>query len=379
MNKLKTLSRLVLGIVFTFSGFVKAVDPIGSQIKFEDYFNAMGFPQLLPFALVLAFVLSGLEFFVGFALLLNMKTRIASIGALAFMIIFTPITLWLALANPVSDCGCFGDAIVLTNWETFWKNMVLLALAILLIIKTKGAEPVYSNRAVYSTLSIGLVFIMFFQYYNLNNLPVIDFRPYSVGTYLPHKMIVPENAPKDSVTTYLYYEKDGVVKEFTMENYPWEDTTWVWKDTKTVVVQKGYVPPIHDLDIYTFAFRNVGNEAGVNVLDKLLADTSYSLLLIAYDLKTAPVEKVQSLTNLMNYCQVHKYKSYFITSSLATDILKMHSKLPFMINFYLADATTLKTIIRSNPGLVLLKDGTVIAKWHYNNFPSIKEFEEIVK
>jgi triosephosphate isomerase len=192
-------------------------------------------------------------------------------------------------------------------------------------------------------------------------------------------MIVPENAPKDSVTTYLYYEKDGVVKEFTMDNYPWEDTTWVWKDTKTVIVQKGYVPPIHDLDIYTFAFRNVGNEAGVNVLDKLLADTSYSLLLIAYDLKTAPIKKVQSLANLMNYCQVHKYKSYFITSSLATDILKMHSKLPFMIDFYLADATTLKTIIRSNPGLVLLKDGMVIAKWHYNNFPSIKEFEEIVK
>lgn len=379
MNKLKTFSRLVLGLVFTFSGFVKAVDPVGSQIKFDDYFNAMGLPQLLPFALVLAFILSSLEFLVGIALLLNMKTRLAAFGALAFMVVFTPLTLWIALANPVSDCGCFGDAIVLTNWETFWKNIILLVLAIFLIIKSKEGEPYFTNIISYSSLTAGLVFIIFFQFYNLNNLPVIDFRPYSVGTYLPNKMIVPLNAPKDSVTTYLYYEKDGVTKEFTMDNYPWEDTTWVWKDTKTVVVQKGYVPPIHDLDIYSFTFKNVGMDTSVNALGQLLADTSYSLLLIVNNLRTAPLRKVQSLTNIVNYCKVHNYKSYFITSSLPRDILKMNAHLPFAIKFYLADATTLKTIIRSNPGLVLLKDATVIAKWHYNNFPSLKEFEEVTK
>ena len=379
MNKLKTLSRLVLGIVFTFSGFVKAVDPMGSAIKFTDYFNAMGLQVLIPMALVLAFLLSAAEFIVGFALLLNIKPRLSAYGALAFMIVFTPLTLWIAIINPVSDCGCFGDAIVLSNWETSWKNFVLLILAILLVLKSKDTEAWFKANVAYGTLGLGFLFIMIFQWYNYAHLPVIDFRPYSVGTYIPNNMVIPEDAAQDSVITYLYYEKDGETKEFTAENYPWEDTTWVWKDTKTVVVQEGYIPPIHDFDIYTFAFKNIGKEAGLNVVDQLLADTSYSLLLISDNLKNAPFEHIKSLTNLMNYCQVHKYKTYFITASVVTDILNIHSKLPFLIDFYLADATTLKTMIRSNPGLILLKDGKVIAKWHYNDFPSIQEFQEIVK
>ncbi len=378
MKTLKTLSRILLGLVFTFSGFVKAVDPVGSAIKFGDYFNAMGLPKLGAYSLFFAFLLSGLEFLVGFALLFNLKVRIASWGALAFMIIFTPLTLWIALKNPVTDCGCFGDAIKLTNWETFWKNIILLILSIFLLIKSVDIEKKLSVKIEFIVLGTAVLFIFIFQWYNYNHLPVIDFRPYSVGTHIPDKMTVPDDAPKDSTVTYLYYEKDGLVKEFTMDNYPWEDSSWVWKDTKTVVVRHGYMPPIHDLEIYKFEFNSLNGESDHNILDQLLADTSYSLLLISYDLKSAPVKPLQKLAELINYAQVHKYKSYFITSSNSTDILKMHSKLPYIINFYLADATTLKTIIRSNPGLVLLKNGTVIAKWHYNDFPDIKEFEEII-
>ncbi|MEN8119217.1 MAG: BT_3928 family protein [Bacteroidota bacterium] len=379
MNKLKTLSRLVLGIVFTFSGFVKAVDPMGSAIKFTDYFNAMGLSALIPIALVFAFLLSATEFMVGFTLLFKIKPRLSEYGALAFMIVFTPLTFWVAIVDPVTDCGCFGDVIVLSNWETFWKNIVLLILAILLVRESKDIEAWFKEKIAYGALGLGFLFIMIFQWYNYAHLPVMDFRPYSVGTYIPDEMVIPEDAEKDSVITYLYYEKDGETKEFTAENYPWEDTTWVWKETKTVVVQEGYLPPIHDFDIYTFAFKNIGKEGGVNVVDQLLADTSYSLLLISDDLKNAPFEPIKSLTNLMNYCQVHKYNTYFITSSVVTDILNIHSKLPFLIDFYLADATTLKTMIRSNPGLILLKEGKVIVKWHYNDFPGIEEFEKIVK
>ncbi len=379
MNNLKTLSRLILGIVFTFSGFVKAVDPVGSAIKFTDYFNAMDMPALSSMALVLAFVLSAMEFFVGFALILNIKSKLAAYGALAFMIIFTPLTLWMALANPVTDCGCFGDAIVLSNWETFWKNIVLLALSIFLVIKSKATDAWFKPKTAYGMLGVGFAFIMLFQYYNLKHLPVIDFRPYSEGTYIPDQMIIPEGAEQDSVITYLYYEKEGETKEFTAENYPWEDTTWVWKDTKSVVVQQGYIPPIHDFEIYAFNFRNSSKKGDSNIADQLLENPGYSLLLISDDLKKAAIEPIKSLTNLMNYCQVHKFKTYFITSSVGTDILNTHSKLPFIIDFYLADATTLKTIIRSNPGMVLLKQGKVIAKWHYNDFPTIKELEELTK
>ncbi|MCF6243306.1 MAG: DoxX family protein [Bacteroidales bacterium] len=378
MKTLKIVARILLGLVFTFSGFVKAVDLVGSAIKFGDYFNAMGLPKLGAYSLFFAFLLSGLEFLVGFALLFKLKARLASWGALAFMLIFTPLTLWIALKNPVSDCGCFGDAVKLTNWETFWKNIVLLIFAVILLIKPTDTETKSNTKKVYYLLGAAVLFIFVFQWYNYNHLPVIDFRPYSVGTHIPDKMTVPDNAPQDSTVTYLYYEKDGVVKEFTMDNYPWDDSTWVWKDTKTIVIRHGYMPPIHDLEIYKFEFNSLNGKSDHNILDQLLADTSYSLLLISYDLKTVPLKPLQNLTDLMNYAQVHKYKTYFVTSSNGTDILKVHSKLPFIINFYLADATTLKTIIRSNPGLVLLKNGTIIAKWHYNDFPDIKEFEEII-
>lgn len=378
MKTLKTLSRILLGLVFTFSGFVKAVDPVGSSIKFGDYFNAMGLPKLAAYSLFFAFMLSGLEFLVGFALLFNLRTKIASWGALIFMLIFTPLTLWIALKNPVSDCGCFGDAIKLSNWETLWKNIILFALAIVLFFKIQDGETKSNSRNANIFIGLAALFIFIFQWYNYNHLPVIDFRPYAVGTHIPDKMIVPDDAPKDSTVTYLYYEKDGVVKEFTMDNYPWDDSTWVWKDTKTIVVRHGYMPPIHDLEIYKFEFNNSGINQSKNVLDKLLADTSYSLLIIAYDLKNVAIRPLQNLADLINFAQVHKYKTYFITSSNSTDILRIHSKLPYIINYYTADATTLKTIVRSNPGLVLLKNGTVIAKWHYNDFPDIKEFEEVI-
>lgn len=377
MKTLKNIARILLGLVFTFSGFVKAVDPVGSAIKFGDYFNAMGLSQLGAYSLFFAFLLSGLEFLVGFALIFNLKSKLASWGAMAFMIIFTPLTLWIALKNPVSDCGCFGDAVKLTNWETFWKNIVLLFLALVLLFVSDIELKQKNKRIESAIILIALVFIFGFQWYNYNHLPVIDFRPYSVGTHIADKMIIPEDAPKDSTVTYLYYEKDGVVKEFTMDNYPWDDSTWVWKDTKTVVVKEGYKPPIHDLEIYKFNFNNKVDAQNDNVLDQLLADKGYSLLIIVYDLKTAAIKPLLNLTDIINYCQVHKYKTYFITASNSADILRIHSSLPYIIDYYVADATTLKTMIRSNPGMILMKNGTIIAKWHYNDFPDIKELETL--
>ncbi len=379
MNSLKTISRLLLGLMFSFSGFVKAIDPVGSAIKFTDYFNAMGLPSLTSLALTLAVILSAMEFLVGLALLFNIKPRLSAYATLAFMLIFTPLTLWLAITNSVEDCGCFGDFIVLTNWETFWKNIVLLILAILLVIKSKDSEILPNTKITYAVFGLSFLFILFFQWYNINHLPVIDFRPYSVGSSITDKMSIPEDAEQDSVITYLYYEKDGETKEFTAENYPWEDTTWIWKDTKTVVIQQGYVPPIHDFEIRTFTFINNSLPAGSDISDQILTDTSYSLLLISENFKTASFAPIKSLTNLMNYCSVHNYQTYFITASVVNDIMPMHSKLPFLINFYLADGTTIQTMIRSNPGLILLKEGKILAKWHYNDFPSIKEFQEILK
>jgi len=220
------ISRYILAFTFIFSGFVKGVDPLGSAYKFGDYFMAFGLNFLEPFALPLSFILCAAELLIGLLLLFKVKDTLAIWGTFLFMAAFTPLTLVLAIYNPVSDCGCFGDAIILTNWETFFKNLPLFAASIFLLKYRKRINPVFPS--VYShIIALALLVISFIpSIHGYLNLPLIDFRPYSIGTNIQEAMSFPEGAPVDEYSTILYYEKDGIVKEFTQDNFPWQDTTW---------------------------------------------------------------------------------------------------------------------------------------------------------
>lgn len=367
MKTLNNISRFIVGIVFIFSGFVKAIDPLGSTYKFVDYFEAFGLDSLSGVALPLAILLSSIEFVIGFSLLFATRKKLISWVLLVFMSFFTILTLILAIYNPVTDCGCFGDAIIMTNWETFWKNVFLMIFTIILFINRDKYEISWNVKSQWSFMMIPLLFSVLLSVYCYNNLPIIDFRPYHVGTFIPEKMIIPEDAPRAEYETKLIYQKNGVKKEFTMENLP--DSTWEWVSTENIQISEGYVPPIHDFTIST----PLGND----ITEIILNDNKFTFLLIAYDLKKTSTKNMEKINQLAEFAQESGNCNFIcLTSSLESEIesFKQNTNAPFM--FFNTDEITLKTIIRSNPGIVLLKKGTILGKWHHNNTPSIEEIKE---
>jgi len=380
-------SRIFVGAVFTFSGFVKAVDPQGSYIKFVDYFNAFGMQALEPVALPLAFLLSAAEFITGFALLFNLRSQLFTWFALAFMAIFTPLTFYLALENPVTDCGCFGDAWVITNWETFWKNIVITLFTLLIFGLRKETKQWFKPAVQNITISIFLLGSFVFQYYNNEHLPVIDFRPYKIGTNIKQNMQMPEGAKSDKflVVYKLKHQKTGETKELDSEKYIeteiWEDTLWqITETSEPILIEEGYKPPIHDFELISAEPEQISGYAeGEDITNKVLDSKGFSVFVIAYDLKKANKKHLLAANKLAEELKKDSIKFYCLTSSLANDIEKYREQVNPPYNFFSTDAITLKTIIRANPGLVLLKNGTVVMKWHGNDIPTKKEFNTFLK
>ncbi|HSH50246.1 MAG TPA: BT_3928 family protein [Bacteroidales bacterium] len=368
MKKLNHISRIILGVLFIFSGFVKAVDPLGSMYKFNDYFIAFGLEFLSVIALPLAILLSALEFVIGFSLFMATKQKITAWITLLFMSFFTILTLILAIFNPVSDCGCFGDAIIMTNWETFWKNVVLMVFTLIVFINRNKYEVHWKKLNQWIVLLIPFIFSVSLSLYCYFNLPILDFRPYNTGTYIPEKMIIPEDAPKAEYKTILLYEKNGKAKEFTLDNLP--DSNWHWVETQNILISEGYVPPIHDFTIHT--------SSGNDITDIVLNDPKFIFLMIAYNLNETSVKNIDKINELAAYCKESgKCNFICLTASVETVIQDFKEKTDAQYMFYATDEITLKTIVRANPGIVLLKKGTIIDKWHHRNIPSIEEMENL--
>ena len=367
MRALRFICRILLGLVFIFSGFVKGIDPMGSAIKFSEYFSAFHLSFLGNFSLLFSVLLASAEFIIGIALLLGLRMKIASWAVFLFMSFFTILTLILALTNPVSDCGCFGDAIKLTNWQTFLKNVVLM-VPVMMVFLSRNKFPVrYKPFGEWVTLGILYIGILLVIRYCYFYLPVIDFLPYRTGTNIPRAMEIPEGAPQDEYRTILYYQKDGVTKEFTLENYPWQDSTWKWVDTKTILIKKGYEPPIHD-----FRFTDPD---GNDITDRILYDTKYVFLLISPNVQKANVAGILKAKALADFCNGGNCSFYALTASPISEIRQFTEKNNPGFPFYHADETTLQTMIRSNPGLMLIKDGTIVAKWSYREFPEAERLK----
>jgi triosephosphate isomerase len=359
------IARLLLALTFILSGFVKAVDPLGTQYKINDYLAAMGLGRLLPDFLTLgtSVFLLAVEFIIGICLLFAIHRRLVSKLTLAIMVIMTALTLWLAIANPISDCGCFGDAIVLTNWQTFWKNVVLLAATLIIWRWPTDMIRIISVSNQWIVFNFSTLFILFIAGWCLYDLPLFDFRPYHIGANIKEGMEIPEGAPQPQFETTFILEKDGQQQEFTADNYP--DSTWTFIDSKTVQTAEGYVPPIHDFSILT--------DEGEDITEEVLDHEGYTFLLISPHLENADDSQLDLINQVYEYSKEQGYPFYCLTASTGKAISRWQNMTGADYPFCSTDEITLKTIIRSNPGLVLLKQGTVIQKWSHNHLPVIEE------
>ena len=362
ISVITTVCRFVLAVVFIFSGFVKAIDPLGTQYKIQDYLDALGwagiFPEYIPF--IASVLLGMLEFCLGVYLFFGIRRIIAPRVVVAVMAVMTPLTFWLALDNPVSDCGCFGDALILTNWETFGKNVVLLAMSLVVLKYRKCVHPLATPRFSWVIALYGFLYIFCMTIYCYRHLPVFDFRPYYVGADIRQGMEVPEGEEPTELETRFVLQKDGVEKEFTLDNYP--DSTWTFVDSRMVVKKQGYEPPIHD-------FAMLRYEDGEDITEQVLADEGYTFLLVAHQLGLANESRIDLINELYDYCLEYGYAFYCLTSSSDEDILKWQEDTGAEYPFCLMDNTTLRTMVRSNPGLILLKKGTVLWKWSVVDIP----------
>ena len=372
MNKLKSilvnLSRTLLALTFIFSGFVKAIDPLGSQYKIAEYLEAAQLSAYIPdwAQLILSVGLSAIEFTLGVMLLLAIRRRLASKLSFIMMVVMTLVTLWLTVSNPIQDCGCFGDAIHLTNTQTFIKNLILLTAAIIL-----ACWPLYQVRFVSKTnqwiaFYFTIVFIVTASTLSLYHLPIFDFRPYYIGQNIKKGMEIPKGAKLTTYKTTFICEKNGVTKEFTENDYPYNDSTWVFKDTHQEILEKGYEPPIHDFSITDEKTRE-------DLTDSILTKNGYTFLLIAPVLERADDSNFGEIDAIYEYAKENGYGFYGLTASTDKAVKHWRDITGAEYPFYTTDGTTLKTIIRSNPGLALLYKGTIINKWSHNDLPKQAE------
>ena len=318
------ICRLVLALTFIFSGFVKAVDPLGTQYKIHDYLMAWGIGKMVPdfSTLATSVLLAATEFFLGICLLFAIRRRIVSKLVLLVMLVMTPLTLWLAIADPISDCGCFGDALVLTNWQTFWKNVMLLGAAVVVWKWPLEMARLISRTNQWIVMNYSLVFILLFiAGKSLYTLPQFDFRPYHIGADI----------------------REGWMKMMEGEDSPYTDL---------------FIEQVED---------------GEDLTEQILTDKGYTFLLIAPHLEQADDSRLDEINQMYEYSLDNGYPFYCLTASGEKAIEKWRDLTGAEYPFCHTDDITLKTIIRSNPGLVLLKDGKVIRKWSHNNLPEEEE------
>lgn len=371
MRLVKNLCRIIVGIVFIYSGFVKGIDPLGSDYKFTDYFNAFGMGWMNATTLFFSFALSLVEFLIGIALLFNLWVSRMAWGSLLFMAFFTPLTLVLALTNPVSDCGCFGDAMILTNWQTFWKNIILLLLAIMIFMYRKEYKSSLPLVGQFSFLALAGAGMLCLSVYCYRHLPVLDFRPYAVGKNITEGMRLPEGAEPDQYEVTLKYKnkQTGEVQSFTEENYPWQDTlNWEYESSSERLVKKGYITPIHDLVI---EHPTLGN-----ITEEILEDDNHTILAVAYNLTQSDVQYQPAINRLAEYAQEKGIRFYGLTSSSERDIETYKKRYHVPYEFCTADEIQLKTMIRSNPGVIILREGTILDKWAGKDVLEVKELQD---
>lgn len=358
------LCRIILGFTFIFSGFVKAIDPVGGAYKIEDYLTSFGLQFFLSTSIWLSALLAFVEFILGCFMLLGIYKRRTTIFLLIIMCIMTPITLYLAITNPVSDCGCFGDALIISNWDTFFKNIILLFCAIICVKYHKLLVSVFTQKFHWIVYYFVILYGIFLLVFNFIYEPMVDFRPYRIGTDIEEGMYVhPEK--REKIETKLVYAKDGVETEYEIEEAPWDDPDMEYVGRITKVIKKGEEPKIKDFKINLLEFNTTHSEilGEEDITDEVLSDSNYVFLIVSPFLEKINTSYLSTLEDIDYYSKENKYECYFMTASSNDEILRFMDKNLVFFDFCHVDDRVLKTISRTNPSVLLLKDGVILNKW----------------
>jgi uncharacterized membrane protein YphA (DoxX/SURF4 family) len=376
-NKLLTFSRFFVGILFIFSGLIKANDPLGFGYKLQEYFEVFHIDFLSPIATGIAILLCTLEIVLGVFLLFGFWGKKVSWGLLVLIIFFTLLTFVSAVFKVVASCGCFGDAIPLTPWQSFGKDLILLAFIIYIFIKRDLIQPLVKRESTQKYIGFATTLIsLLFGLLTYNLSPILDFLPYKVGAHIPSLMVIPPGEKPDEfqIMYHLKNKKTKEEKDMSDKDYLkteiWKDSNWeiVGEPSKSLV-KKGYDPKIKDLIIT--------DASGTDYTKELLENPYYSLVIVAYDLKNTNLKAIGNL-NAIAYTATEQYniRSVLLTSNSASDAEVFIKKNNLFAEVFYADAVPLKSMVRANPGVLLLKNGVVVNKWHYHNMPT---FDELAK
>lgn len=365
MRIITTICRILVGLLFIFSGFIKANDTLGFSYKLVEYFEVFGTHIFIPVAVPLAIFICIFEILLGFTLLMGARVKLTLWLLLLMIIFFTFLTFYSAYFDVVKECGCFGDFLHLTPWQSFTKDLVLLVLIVVLFIGRQYITPIFNPKLENALLFIILLITTAFPLYTYNYLPVIDFRAYAIGKNIPEQT---KGVP-DEVKFYyrLKDKKTGEIKEFDKWPDNW-DQNYDYVDNRTEVTKKGIDPKIKDFTI-------TGLD-GADYTQDIIENPNYNFLLIAYDLEKTNKDVFGKINDFAALCKSDSVTFVLLTASTPDVIEKFKQETKTELPFYTTDGTVLKTMIRSNPGLMMLKGGTVVDMWHYHSFPSYSDVKE---
>jgi uncharacterized membrane protein YphA (DoxX/SURF4 family) len=363
MKAIVSISRILVGVLFIFSGFIKLNDPLGFSYKLQEYFSpdVLNIPSLEPYALIFAVFVVVFEVVLGVFLLIGYKPKFTVWSLLLMILFFTFLTFYAAYFDKVKDCGCFGDFIKLKPWETFWKDVVLLVLILILFVGVKYINPVFSKLTLTILALLSFIISLWFAYHVLMHLPVIDFRAYAIGKNIHEGMLIPEDAPKPIQEYSWKFNVNGEEKIIkTNGSYPSVDGEFIGVETK--VIQEGYTPPVVDFSI----------ESDDKDLTTHFLEQDNLIVVVSYSLESMEQQGALKLKALQDLARKNNYQIIGLTASGEDAKKRINEAYNIDFKWYLCDEKALKTVVRSNPGILVLDKGLVKQKVHWNDIDKLK-------
>ncbi|EGV43603.1 DoxX family protein [Bizionia argentinensis JUB59] len=363
MKYIVSFSRIFVGVLFIISGFIKLNDPLGFSYKLQEYFGegVLNLPFLVPYALIISILVVIFEVVLGVFLLVGYKPKFTVYSLLAMIVFFTFLTFYSAYFDKVKDCGCFGDALKLTPWESFTKDIILLFFIVILVVGVKHIKPLFGSLVVTVIALLSFLASLSFAYYVLMHLPAIDFRAYKVGANIQEGMTIPDNAPKPIQEFIWTFKVNGEDQQFKTDgSYPSVDGEYV--DVESKVIDPGYEPSVVDFSIET---------EEEDFTEHFLKEDKL-IMIIMYNLATAEPDGVAKLKTFSDKALIKGYTVIGLSASGGDEKEEFKANHKLNFDFYLCDEKALKTVVRASPGIVKLEKGTVIQKAHWNDLEGMK-------